>query len=135
MLEFLIAMENETGEMCFYYLFNLWDIYMQKQHLVVKIDICIHACIMCGQYRTVYDLFIYCFSAKMEKKEKNQPGPSAPSRCVELVFCSAFFQFLRMMDFNCELIFFSFLFFCSKYNLIMVSNASPSEKKTVVAHL
>ena len=48
MQEFLIAMENEAGETCFYYLFNLWDIIMQKQHLVGKIDICIHACNMCG---------------------------------------------------------------------------------------
>ena len=75
MQEFLIAMENETGETCFYYLFNFMGYYyVQKQHLVGKIDICIHACSMCVQYRTIYDLFFYCFSAKMEKKEKNNWG-------------------------------------------------------------
>ena len=46
MQEYLIAMENETGEMCFY-LFNLWDIITWKQYLVGKINICIYACIMC----------------------------------------------------------------------------------------
>ena len=48
MQELLVAIENESGETCFYYLFNLWDIIMWKKHLMGKIDICIHPFIMCG---------------------------------------------------------------------------------------
>ena len=64
----------------------LWDIIMQKQHLMGKIDICIQACSMCVQYRKIYHLFFYCFSAKMEKKDKKQLGPGAPGRYVKQVF-------------------------------------------------
>ena len=55
MLEFIIAMENETGEVCLYYLFKfLWDFIMWKHHLVGKIYICIHAlCVdTTGQFMT-----------------------------------------------------------------------------------
>ena len=93
MQEFLIAMENEVGEKCFYYPFNLWDIILWKQHLVGKIDICIHLGIMCGEYRIIYDLFIYCFSAKMEKK-KNPTGTKHPQQvCKTGILFSISFDF------------------------------------------
>ena len=47
MLEFIISMESETGEVCFF-LFVLFGIlFMQKQYLMDKINICIEADNIC----------------------------------------------------------------------------------------
>ena len=34
MLEFIIAMENEAGEMCFYYLFNFIGLCVKQEDLI-----------------------------------------------------------------------------------------------------
>ena len=48
MLEFIIAMEKDAGETCFLLFVQIWILFMQKQYLVSKINICIEADNICG---------------------------------------------------------------------------------------
>ena len=69
MLEFIIAMENETGETCFYYLFTYYvETTPHGQNL--------HSCIMwdnTGQFMTGF----FIVSVQKQKGRKRELGPNA----------------------------------------------------------
>ena len=74
MLEFIIAMENETGEMCFYYLFIFYGILLCGNDTSwAKIYICIYA--LCvdntGQFMTGSFIVLVPKTKKMKPTMKS----------------------------------------------------------------
>ena len=117
-------MENETGEIFFYYLFTFMGYYYAKKGKKKVLEQFTLAFIYALFVDNTGPFMIGSFTTlvlRERKRRRSQPGPDAPGRCVKWVFCLAFFSILKMIDFNWEFIF-SLLSFCSKENLTEVSD-------------
>ena len=99
MQEFVIAMENETGEVCFYYLFNFYGILLCRNNtLWVKLIFAfMHALCVDNTGQFMHGSFIV-FSAKMKEGEKDN-WARCPQQVCKTVFCLAFISILKMIDF------------------------------------